>query len=74
MVHYYITSSPWDMVLSWQHSYIVYLFPFTWRQHRFDATLVNTHTDTNIDRKLLNSYTISSARPKQLRPQSLSCI
>jgi len=45
------------VTLSWQHSYIVYLFPFVWWQDRFYATIVNTQTD----RQLLIGYTISSA-------------
>ena len=35
------------MKLSWQHNrYIVYIFQLMWWQYHFDATLVNTHTDT----------------------------
>jgi len=32
--------------LSWKYSYTVYLFPFAWWQHCFEATLVNTQTDS----------------------------
>jgi len=47
-------------IFSWQlRSYIVYLFPFAWWQHRFDTTLNNTHKHT--DRQMLTGYTISSA-------------
>jgi len=43
------------MKLSWQHSYMVYLFLFAWGQHRFDAIwlthrYVYTHTQTAYDR------------------------
>ena len=40
------TGSPWAVMPSWQHSYRVYLFLFDWWQRRFDANLLNKHTDT----------------------------
>jgi len=40
---------------------MVYLFTFTWWQHRFDTTMVNTQTHGQTNKLLLTGYTISSA-------------
>jgi len=60
-----VTSSPWAVKLSWQHTYRAQLFPFARWHHHFDATMVNTRTHTqHTDRQLLTGILL--AQPAEL--------